>query len=124
MATLRNAGSMVTGAIQEALALAVAWIGAAVAIFGAAYILGAVQTGQEPGACIGPAIVSGVTFSLPTLISVTVAGATVLVGGYWSLGLRHRSMRVAAVVASVAIAVLTLNAGALITGCGRAVLPF
>jgi hypothetical protein len=124
MAMLRNAGSRLTGAVQEVLALAVAWIGAAVAIGGAAWILGAAQTGQDPGLCSGPTIASGVAFSMATLVSLTAAGATVVVGAYWSLGLRHRPMRVAAVVASVAAAVLALNAGAILTGCGRAVLPF
>jgi hypothetical protein len=111
------------GAIRESLALGVAWVGAAVGIFAASYMLGMLATGQDLGMCGGPTITSGIAFSLPTVASITLAGATVLVGGYWSLGLRRRPVRVVmlATVAALAVGAVGL-AGVVAPGCGGGLL--
>jgi hypothetical protein len=113
----------VMNAIRETLALGVAWVGAAVGIFAGSYMLGMLATGQDLGMCGGPTITSGIAFSLPTVVSITLAGATVLVGGYWSLGLRRRPVRVVmlAVVAALAVGAVTLGS-VVAPGCGGGLL--
>jgi hypothetical protein len=64
-------------------------------------------------------VVSGVAFAMSTLASVTVAGATVFVGGYWSLGLRRRLLRVVMLAVVLAAGAVAFNLGGLIMpGCG------
>ena len=120
MASLLNS---VMSAIRETLALGVAWIGAAVGIFAGTYMLGMLATNQDLGMCGGPTITSGIAFSLPTIVSITLAGATVLVGGYWSLGLRRRPLRgvMLAVVAALAVGAVGLG-GVVAPGCGGGLL--
>jgi hypothetical protein len=118
---LKQAGVMVTDVAREVLTLALAWAGAAAGVFAAAYIIGASTTGEDPGACTGPVIAAGLSFALPTLISLAAAGATIFVGAYWSLGMRNWMLRVAGLGAVVAIAALTLSVGRLVTGCGGTV---
>ena len=112
MGTLKNG-------LRETLALVLAWVGAAAGIFASAYMLGAAATGEEPGLCSGPMVVSGVAFAMSTLASVTVAGATVFVGGYWSLGLQRRLLRVVMLALVLAAGAVAFNLGGLIMpGCG------
>jgi hypothetical protein len=118
---LKRAGVMVTDAVREVVTLAVAWAGAGVGLFAVAYIIGAGTTGEDPGACTGPVVAAGLSFTLPTLISLAAAGATIFVGAYWSLGVRNRMLRVAGVGVVVAIGALTLSVGRLVTGCGGTV---
>ena len=112
-----------TGAIRETFALVIAWVGAVVGIFGAGYILGVSVTGDELSMCGGAPIISGVAFTLPTLVAITLAGATMLVGGFWSMGLRRRVLRVVmlAVVAALATGTVVL-ATAVAPGCGGGLL--
>ena len=121
---LKRAGLMVTGVAREVLTLALAWAGAAAGLFALAYIIGAGTTGEDPGACTGPVVAAGLSFTLPTLISLAAAGATVLVGAYWSLGVRNRMLRVAGLGVFVAIGALTLSVGRLVMGCGGTVFGF
>jgi hypothetical protein len=117
MAALKNG-------VRETFALTIAWVGAALGIFASAYLLGVTATGDDLSLCgAGPAIVSGVAFTLPTVVAITLAGATVLVGGYWSLGLRRRPLRVLmlAVVGGAATLAVGL-AGAIAPGCGGGLL--
>lgn len=111
-------------AVRETLTLAVAWVGAAVGIFAGTYILGMLATGEDLSLCGGaPTIVSGVAFALPTIVSITIAGATVLVGGYWSLGLRRRPLRFLMLVAVGGLALAAVSLGGILApGCGGGLL--
>jgi hypothetical protein len=111
-------------ALKETLTLAVAWVGAAVGIFAGTYMLGMLATGEDLSLCGGgPTIVSGIAFVLPTVVSITLAGATVLVGGYWSLGLRRRPLRLVMLAAVAGLAVAAVSAGAIVApGCGGGLL--
>jgi hypothetical protein len=115
--------AMLTGAVRETLTLAVAWVGAAVGIFACCYLLGASATGGDLSMCGAGPLVSGVAFTLPNVVAITLGGATLFVGGYWSLGVRRRPLRLLTLAGVAALAAASVGvATAVAPGCGGGLL--
>ena len=108
---LATVTTAVTNAIREILALAVAWVGAVIGIFAACYMFGIFATGKAPGVGTTGPTQFGIAFTVPTLVSVTLAAATVFVGAYWALGIRSRAARVLALGLAIALGATAFMVG-------------
>jgi hypothetical protein len=103
---------------RSTLTFVLSWLAVAAALFGGVYVLALSATGQAPAICHPAPGAFGLRFTLASQLAITLAGATLVVGGLWALSARPRLVQAGGIVAVIVVAVFSLGlAGAVVPFC-------